>query len=106
LQSEFKRHKDTDNPVHIIGFLSQWKLYLDQLPTSPNGQNFSGLKMDPTVFEKVYMLLLLFVFGLSHTIILSKMSQEQLGQLYEMMHAAKDVWKPVEELEKGQQEKP
>jgi hypothetical protein len=32
------------------------------------------------------------------------MSQEQLGQLYELMHAAKDVWKPVEELEKGSEE--
>lgn len=23
------------------------------------------------------------------------MSNEQLGQLYELMHATKDVWKPV-----------
>lgn len=26
------------------------------------------------------------------------MSAEQLGQLYELMHATKDVWKPVSEL--------
>ena len=26
----------------------------------------------------------------------SQMSAEQLGQLYELMHAAKDVWKPVQ----------
>lgn len=26
------------------------------------------------------------------------MSQEQLGQLYELMHATKDLWKPVSEL--------
>jgi predicted oxidoreductase len=25
-----------------------------------------------------------------------QMSPEQLGQLYELMHAAKDVWKPVQ----------
>lgn len=25
------------------------------------------------------------------------MSGEQLGQLYELMHASKDVWKPVSE---------
>lgn len=25
------------------------------------------------------------------------MSAEQIGQLYELMHAAKDVWKPVQE---------
>lgn len=24
-----------------------------------------------------------------------QMSAEQLGQLYELMHASKDVWKPV-----------
>jgi hypothetical protein len=50
---EFRRHKDTDNPVHIIGFLSQWKLYLDQLPTSSDAAEFRGAKMDPTAFEKV-----------------------------------------------------
>lgn len=27
-----------------------------------------------------------------------QLSQEQLGQLYELMHATKDVWKPVEQL--------
>jgi hypothetical protein len=26
------------------------------------------------------------------------MTQEQLGQLYELMHATKDIWKPVDEL--------
>ena len=25
-----------------------------------------------------------------------QMSNEQLGQLYELMHASKDVWKPYE----------
>jgi hypothetical protein len=46
---EFRRHRSTTNPVHIIGFLSQWKMYLDELPAT----NFSGKKLDPTVFEKV-----------------------------------------------------
>lgn len=52
---EFKRHQKIDNPVHIIGFLSQWKLYLDQLESqSSNGtEQFRGHKMDPIVFEKV-----------------------------------------------------
>lgn len=27
------------------------------------------------------------------------MSEEQLGQMYELMHAAKDIWKPVEQIE-------
>jgi len=71
VKAEFRRHKSTTNPVHIIGFLSQWKMYLEELPAT----NFNGRKLDPTVFEK--------------------MSAEQLGQLYELMHATKDVWKPV-----------
>lgn len=27
-----------------------------------------------------------------------QMSAEQLGQLYELMHATKNVWKPVEDI--------
>jgi len=72
VKAEFRRHRSTDNPVHIIGFLSQWKMYLEELPAT----NFRGKKLDSTVFEKL--------------------SAEQLAQLYELMHATKDVWKPVE----------
>ncbi|PPQ63572.1 hypothetical protein CVT24_004869 [Panaeolus cyanescens] len=81
VKSEFRRHKEVTNPAHIIGFLSQWKMYLDQIPEGPNASNFAGKRLDPTVFEKL--------------------SNEQLGQLYEVMHAAKDVWKPISELEQG-----
>ncbi|CAE6451844.1 unnamed protein product [Rhizoctonia solani] len=83
VKAEFKRHQKIDNPVHIIGFLSQWKMYLDQLEQQSNSaggfERFTGRRMDPTVFEK--------------------MSSEQIGQLYELMHATKEVWKPVETLE-------
>lgn len=74
VKSEFRRHKDVTNPVYIMGFLSQWKMYLDQMPSSLNSE-FKGKKLDPTVFEK--------------------MSEEQIEQLYDLMHAAKDVWKPL-----------
>jgi len=73
VKSEFRRHKSIENKVHIIGFLSQWKMYLDEIPTGPEAKNFQGKKLDPTIIEK--------------------MSAEQLGQLYELMHATKDVWK-------------
>ncbi|KAH8831867.1 hypothetical protein DL96DRAFT_1589253 [Flagelloscypha sp. PMI_526] len=79
VKSEFRRHQKVDNPVYIMGFLSQWKLYLDGLPQKDSDAAFSGKKLDATVFEK--------------------MSNEQLGQLYELMHAAKDVWKPVSTLQ-------
>ncbi|OAX41452.1 ACN9-domain-containing protein [Rhizopogon vinicolor AM-OR11-026] len=74
LLKEFRRHREVTNPVHIMGFLTQWKMYLDQLPRDPSdSRNFK--KLDPTIFEK--------------------MSAEQLGQLYEFMHATKEIWKPA-----------
>ncbi|GBE88543.1 ACN9-domain-containing protein [Sparassis latifolia] len=77
VRAEFRRHQEIENKVHVIGFLSQWKQYLDELPVGPEAKHFTGKKLDPTVLEK--------------------MSAEQLGQLYELMHATKDVWKPVGE---------
>ncbi|EPQ53983.1 ACN9-domain-containing protein [Gloeophyllum trabeum ATCC 11539] len=74
VKAEFRRHRSVTNPVHIIGFLSQWKIYLDELPSGTDAQNFSGKKLDPQLMEK--------------------MSAEQLGQLYELMHATKNVWNP------------
>ena len=51
---EFRRHQKADNPLHIIGFLSQWKMYLDQLPAGPDGAKaFRGKPLDPTTLEKV-----------------------------------------------------
>ncbi|CAE6507914.1 unnamed protein product [Rhizoctonia solani] len=83
VKAEFKRHQKTDNPVHIIGFLSQWKMYLDQMEKQANSaggyERFTGRRLDPTVFEK--------------------MSTEQIGQLYELMHTTKEIWKPIETLE-------
>ncbi|ODV93565.1 hypothetical protein PACTADRAFT_51353 [Pachysolen tannophilus NRRL Y-2460] len=28
VRAEFKAHKDTENPLHIIGFLTEWQGYL------------------------------------------------------------------------------
>jgi hypothetical protein len=50
---EFRRHKDVTNPGYIIGFLSQWKVYLSQIPVGPKADRFRGKKLDHTVFEKV-----------------------------------------------------
>ncbi|KZV65407.1 ACN9-domain-containing protein, partial [Peniophora sp. CONT] len=80
VKAEFRRHVKVDNPVWIIGFLSQWKVYLDSLPDAEGGLSFRGKRLDPTKFEKL--------------------SQEQLGQLYELMHATKDIWKSPAELQK------
>lgn len=82
VKSEFRLTRTTDNPLHIIGFLSQWKIYLDEIESSlirPDGRKqgqaveWRGKKLDTGAFEKL--------------------STEQVGQLYELMHATKDVWK-------------
>ncbi len=39
-----------------------------------------------------------------HGSLVFKMSEEQIGQLYELMHATKEVWKPVAELQRDEGE--
>ncbi|EAT80356.1 hypothetical protein SNOG_11944 [Parastagonospora nodorum SN15] len=63
VKAEFKAHKDIDNPVQIIGFLSEWQLYAQTL----QGDNWKGQKMDKGKIDK--------------------MSDQQIGQLYELMQA-------------------
>ncbi|KAK0218342.1 hypothetical protein EDD85DRAFT_781065 [Armillaria nabsnona] len=75
--AEFRRHREVTNPLHIIGFLSQWKAYLDKLSVESKPEEFTGQRLDPQLIEK--------------------MSAEQLGQLYELRNATKEVWKPVED---------
>ncbi|KAI0784563.1 hypothetical protein C8Q75DRAFT_387645 [Abortiporus biennis] len=82
VRSEFRHHRKVDNAWHAIAFLSQWKIYLDELPTGPEAQHFKGKKLDPTLIEK--------------------MSPEQIGQLYEFMHATKEIWKPAPDAEGDQ----
>lgn len=80
-----------------MGFLLEWNHYLrhlqDQFEDGYNDE-YRGQKMDDTTFDKVHLFLIiayiLFIFF--------QMTNEQLGQLYELMHASKDVWKPVEQL--------
>ncbi|KAJ9099129.1 hypothetical protein QFC21_004008 [Naganishia friedmannii] len=82
----------SDNPIHIIGFLSQWKLYLDEVrgqtataaaaAVAEGGsvQNpFAGRPLNTDFFEKL--------------------SDEQAGQMYELMHATREIWKTPDELE-------
>lgn len=88
--SEFRRHREVTNPIHIIGFLSQWKYYLDELPDNSNTNNFRGKKLDPSLLEKVRLEQRKSLLVLE---CLRQMSAEQLGQLYELMHATRDVWK-------------
>ena len=103
---EFRRHRDIDNPLHIIGFLSQWKMYLDVIPKDRESANqWRGRKLDPTVFEKVNFCIPFRTIGFPDVCDVNRqMSNEQIGQLYELMHATKEIWKTPEELEAGARE--
>jgi hypothetical protein len=62
VKSEFRLTRKTDNPLHIIGFLSQWKKYLDDLQEG----GVEGRRLDTDSMDRL--------------------SVEQVGQLYELMH--------------------
>ncbi|KAK0555600.1 hypothetical protein OC861_000172 [Tilletia horrida] len=65
IKDEFRRHRKADNPLHIIGFLSQWKLYLDALEVDRGlGMKSDGRRLDAELLEKL--------------------SEEQVYQLYEL----------------------
>ncbi|EST04784.1 Complex 1 LYR protein [Kalmanozyma brasiliensis GHG001] len=73
VKDEFRRHKGIDNPLQIIGFLSSWKMYLDQLEVQqgqPGG--FRGERLDAQLLEK--------------------MSDEQIYQIHELMTATQEAY--------------
>ncbi|GAB7346374.1 hypothetical protein MBLNU457_5080t2 [Dothideomycetes sp. NU457] len=75
VKSEFRAHQKIDNPVHIIGFLTEWQMYAQQI----EGDSWRGEKMDKTKIDK--------------------MSDQQIGQLYELMNTIRK-----EELEQNDPE--
>ncbi|KAJ8128342.1 hypothetical protein O1611_g5289 [Lasiodiplodia mahajangana] len=65
VKNEFRLHRDVDNPAHLIGFLTEWQLYAQTI----EGDSWKGEKLDPAKVEK--------------------MSDQQIGQMYELMKAIK-----------------
>ncbi|KAF2968761.1 hypothetical protein GQX73_g4822 [Xylaria multiplex] len=63
IKSEFRLHRNIDNPVHLISFLTEWQLYAQKI----EGDSWKGEKLDPAKVEK--------------------MSDQQIGQMYELMQA-------------------
>ncbi|KAI7880253.1 uncharacterized protein EV154DRAFT_428920 [Mucor mucedo] len=89
VKAEFKRHKDIENPAHIVGFVSQWQSYLDmmQSQTKPLPEDSVAPSHDPLVrsFNNP-------IEGWGKKMdegLLDKMSDEQLGQLYELRSEVK-----------------
>ncbi|MCJ1450058.1 acetate non-utilizing protein 9 [Mycoblastus sanguinarius] len=61
VKSEFRSHREVENPMHIIGFLTEWQMYAQQI----EGDSWRGERLDKGKIDK--------------------MSDQQLGQLYELM---------------------
>ncbi|AGO10811.1 AaceriAFR704Wp [[Ashbya] aceris (nom. inval.)] len=67
VKSEFKLHKNTDNPVHIIGFLASWQDYFHMISTNSWAE------------------------GTLSKSLVDQMSSEQIVQLYELMKETKQL---------------
>jgi hypothetical protein len=63
IKAEFRRHKDVENPLHIVAFLTQWQQYGQQL----EGDGWREEKLDSGFLDK--------------------MSDQQIGQMYELMQS-------------------
>ncbi|KAF6240035.1 hypothetical protein HO173_001645 [Letharia columbiana] len=63
IKSEYRSHRNVENPMHIIGFLTEWQMYAQNI----EGGSWKGEKIDKGKIDK--------------------MSDQQLGQLYELMQA-------------------
>ncbi|KAJ5899468.1 hypothetical protein N7495_004212, partial [Penicillium taxi] len=66
VKKEFQAHRTAENPLHIIGFLTEWQLYAQKL----EGDQWAGEKLDKSKLDK--------------------MSDQQLGQLLELMQALRN----------------
>ncbi|WFC98273.1 hypothetical protein MYAM1_000998 [Malassezia yamatoensis] len=83
VKSEFRRHQKISNPLHIVGFCSEWKMYLDALQADKlSSAETRGKSMDPNLLEKVSNQTLM------------QFSDEQLYQLYELKLATEEVFDP------------
>ncbi|KAI5291479.1 acetate non-utilizing protein 9 [Ascosphaera aggregata] len=47
VKSEFRLHKDVENPVHIVGFLTEWQVYAQKL----EGDVWRGEKIDQNLID-------------------------------------------------------
>ena len=66
VKAEFRAHQKSDNPVHIVGFLTEWQSYTQMI----EGDAWKGERMDKSKVEK--------------------MSDEQVAQMYELMLAIRE----------------
>ncbi|KAG0084449.1 acetate non-utilizing protein 9 [Podila epicladia] len=110
VKAEFHRHKDVDNPLYIVGFIEQWQEYLDHVVSSspkqqeqkqqahsksstvsqaPTAANTDDTSREATL-EKIVAAGKPFGKKLDPSL-LDKMTDQQLGQLYELRKETKGL---------------
>ncbi|SPN97062.1 related to acetate non-utilizing protein 9, mitochondrial precursor [Cephalotrichum gorgonifer] len=67
VKSEFRAHRDVENPSQVITFLSEWQLYAQKV----EGERWKGEKLENGMVER--------------------MSEEQVRQLYDLMQAIRKM---------------
>lgn len=134
-QAEFRRTRTAENPLHLVGFFTEWQKYLtlheQQLAAAAKGDAAQaaaeeatrlGLSLSEETLEKVSTrshgfddlvkarpLTMLRAHRPLPTTTLPppptspllppQLNAEQIAQLYELMHASKNVWMTQEELD-------
>lgn len=97
VKDEFRKHEGVENPLQIVGFLTQWKIYLDGLEEN-RGFHYKGKQLDVAQFEKVSAIFKM-ECNLDHKLnnfyTFSQLSEEQLYQLHELMTVTKEVYDPL-----------
>ena len=49
VKSEFRSHKNVENPIHIVGFLNEWQRYAQEV----EGDSWHGTKLDTDKIDKM-----------------------------------------------------
>ncbi|KAF9911287.1 acetate non-utilizing protein 9 [Linnemannia zychae] len=112
VKAEFHRHKSVDNPLYIVGFIEQWTDYLNHIvssspktttttsTTSPSAATTAAAVSTPESRREETLAQIVAQgsrFGKKlDPSILDRMSDQQLGQLYELRKETKGLQSPQE----------
>lgn len=84
LKAEFRRHRDIENPLHIVGFLQQWQTYgemLDRKPAEGQGADVvEGEQGDGALWLQGSD-------DWAMETLLERMNDQQVGQVWELYNA-------------------
>ena len=100
LKAEFRRHKDIENPLHIVGFLTQWQQYGAELAKEDWRQELRRYARG----EKVEGGLMGDTGEWAMDGLLEKMSDQQIGQVHELYTAIRKRGEGMTEEELKEEE--